>query len=658
MRLKTKLVLAISALVFLIAAVVSGVYVHQLVKAAVQESYSANRMVAQQVWFALQQALETGLKDRTVDPNDPAELRGLVAETVQNDPTLQSVLVSVIRYSSTVYDVNIGDSQGVTILSTNPDNEGKSLPSRPSYNQLLKANPAQMMMEAFGQPRVFDIVVPLENNGKLIATVNVGVHTSLLRAVYQPLLRNAIKLMALALIVALVAAFLLSNFALRPMTEISRQLDKLTAAEGALIEDELASKQDVAVRVSTKIEKIGQRMRNVEEVYSALRENLDQILGNLQDGIILFTGDKRAVLVSEAAGRFLHVDRDALLGRHAEEIFHRSTLLGRTLRDAVQAGINIVKEEIRTEGGRRIQASVDFIYDEETNQDLGALVTLHDLEMAAEIESELELSRRMAAIGRLTSGVGHEVKNPINAIVVHLELLKSKIGEGNGQAARHLDVIDVEIRRLDRVVQTLVDFSRPVELQLREQDLRLVIRDVLALASDELETRKVTLISHMPEQPLIANVDADLLKQAALNVIQNGGQAMPDGGRLEVWLEEEKNHVEPFSASPGTNRLNGEKTAHATPGSAVLRIADEGTGIPEEIREKIFDLYFTTKTGGSGIGLAMTYRILQLHHGSIDVESKLGRGTEFRLRIPLAATDRGRRYLQPVNAEDEKRSGE
>ena len=95
MRLKTKLVLAISALVFLIAAVVSGVYVHQLVKAAVQQSYGANRMVAQQVWFALQQALEIGLKDRTVDPNDPAELRGLVAETVQNDMTLQSVLSSV-----------------------------------------------------------------------------------------------------------------------------------------------------------------------------------------------------------------------------------------------------------------------------------------------------------------------------------------------------------------------------------------------------------------------------------------------------------------------------------------------------------------------------------------------------------------------------------
>ena len=145
----------------------------------------------------------------------------------------------------------------------------------------------------------------------------------------------------------------------------------------------------------------------------------------------------------------------------------------------------------------------------------------------------------MAAIGRLTSGVGHEVKNPINAIVVHLELLKAKLGDAEGPAMRHLDVIDVEIRRLDRVVQTLVDFSRPVELQLREQDLRLVVGDVLALAADELSTRNVTLVSRMPDEPLIANVDADLLKQAALNVIQNGAQAMPEGGRLEVILEED-----------------------------------------------------------------------------------------------------------------------
>ena len=629
MRLKTKLVLAITSLVFLIAGLLSLVYVGQLLHAAVQQSYDTNHMVANQVRLALQKALETGLQDQKVDPNNPAELRALATQAVRDDAALQTVIDSVNHYSLTVYDINIGDSQSSTLLSTNPENQDKPLPVRPNYHQLLVANPVQLMREVFGPPRVFEVVVPLERNGDLFASVHVGVRTTLLRAVYAPWLAEALTLMGFALGTALVVAFLLSNLALRPLEEISLQLDRWTAASEAAEDTEKAPRQDTAARVSNKIEKIGQRIRNVEEVFSALKENLDQILGNLQDGILLFTGDGRAVLVSEAARRFLAIDRDAILGRHAREIFDRSTVLGHTLREAFDAGVNLVQEEVLTESGRRIQASVDFIHDDRANQELGALVTLHDLESVAEIESELELSRRMAAIGRLTSGVGHEVKNPINAIVVHLELLKTKLGDNSTGAQRHLEIIDAEIHRLDRVVQTLVDFSRPVELKLLEQDLRPVVADVLALAAEELSTRNVTLVSHLPDRPLIAKVDADLLKQATLNVIQNGAQAMPEGGRLEVTLEESRK-------------------------SALLRIADEGHGIPAELRGKIFDLYFTTKTEGSGIGLAMTYRILQLHHGSVEVQSRQGRGTEFLLRIPLAATDWGRRYPPPAEIQIEK----
>jgi signal transduction histidine kinase len=627
MRLKTKLVLAITLLVFLIAELLSLVYVSQLLHTAVQQSYDTNRMVANQVRFALQNALETGLKDQKVDPNNPAQLRNLAAEAVRDNAALQAVIDSVNRYSLTVYDINIGDNQRSTLLSTNPENEDKPLPARPNYLDLLDANPIELMQEVFGPPKVYDVVAPLERNGQPFATVHVGVRTTFLRAVYEPWLSATITLMVLVLGAALIAAFLLSNLALRPLEEISLQLDYWTAAS----EDEkkVAAKEDTAARVSNKIDFIGQRMRNVEEVFSALKENLDQILGNLQDGILLFTGDGRAVLVSESARRFLAIDRGAILGRHAREIFDSSTVLGQMLREAFDAGTALAQVEIRTETGRRIQVSVDLIHDDRTSPGLGALVTLHDLESVEEIGSELEISRRMAAIGRLTSGVGHEVKNPINAIVVHLELLKTKLGDASAPAVRHLEVIDAEIHRLDRVVQTLVDFSRPVELRLSEQDLRPVISDVLALAAEELSTHHVTLVSRLPSKPLVANIDADLLKQAVLNVIQNGAQAMQQGGRLEVILEEEGK-------------------------TAVLRVSDEGPGIPEDIREKIFDLYFTTKSGGSGIGLAMTYRILQFHHGSVEVESEVDRGAEFLLRIPLAATEWGRRHLPPASTANEK----
>jgi signal transduction histidine kinase len=627
MRLKTKLVLAITSLVLLISGVVSLVYVTQLLDAAVKQTYQTNWMVANQVRFALQQALEEGLRDRTVDPNNPAQLRNLEAQAIHDSAALQAVMDSVNRYSLTIYDINIGDSESRVIESTNPDNEDKPLPVRPDYKQLLNADALELYRDVFGPPRVFDVVVPLDRNGEPFATVHVGARTTLLRAAYAPWLHEAFTLTGFALGAALITALLLSNLALRPLEEISMQLDYWTAASEPSDEGDAAPRQDTPERVSTKIERIGQRMRNVEEVFSALKENLDQILGNLQDGILLFSSDGRAVLVSEAARRFLHIEGRRILGQHAQEVFDEFTVLGRTLRTAFEEGTPLAHEEVLTETGRRIQASLDFIYENDTHQGLGALVTLHDLDSVQEIESELELSRRMAAIGRLTSGVGHEVKNPINAIVVHLELLKNKIGDANAPAARHLEVIEAEIHRLDRVVQTLVDFSRPVELQLREQDLRQVIGDVLALSAEELSTRNVTLESALASNPLVANVDADLLKQAVINVIQNGAQAMPEGGRLRVTLEDDRKN-------------------------AVLRIADEGVGIPDEIRDKIFDLYFTTKSGGSGIGLAMTYRILQLHHGSVEVQSNLNRGTEFVFRIPLTAAEWGRRHLQPAMMEN------
>jgi signal transduction histidine kinase len=621
MSLKTKLVLAITSLVFLVTVVLSLVYVSQLLRSIVTQSYDTNVLVARQIRYALQLALENGLKDQKVNPNDQEQLRQLTAAAIRDNEALTAVVSSVNRYSPTVYDISIGDSRNRALLTTGPSGDDEPLPVRPNYQKLSDSNALELVETVFGQAKVYDVTLPLERNGELFATVHVGVRTTLLRDPYQAQLTPALTLMGLALATSLLVAFLLGNLALRPMEELSMQLDYWTpTAEDVQVEDR---GQDTVVRVSNKIERIGQRMRNVEEVFSALKENLDQVLGNLQDGILLFTGDGRAVLVSNAVKRFLHLDRNVLLGQHARDIFDRSTMLGRTVRDAWDAGLTLVQEEIVTESGNRIEVSLDFIHDDRSRQGLGALLTLHDQESVEVIENELELSRRMAAIGRLTSGVGHEVKNPINAIVVHLELLKTKLGTSGSPSNRHLEVIDSEIHRLDRVVQTLVDFSRPVEVKLVEYDLRHVVADVVTLAAAEMSTRQVDLTSQLPDYPLTVKVDVDLLKQAVLNVVQNGAQAMPDGGKLEVMLLEDGK-------------------------SAVIQVQDHGAGISEELREKIFDLYFTTKKGGSGIGLAMTYRILQLHHGSIDVQSELGRGSVFQLRIPLSATDRGRRHPQPT----------
>src|SRR5262249_35119332 len=314
-----------------------------------------------------------------------------------------------------------------------------------------------------------------------------------------------------------------------------------------------------------------------KEVFSALKENLDQMMANLQDGVMLFTSDFNVVLVSASAERFIGKPRGEMLGRHPAEIFSRDSRLGSAILEAFDSRTPLASEEIENEQGRNIQIALDFI--EERGERIGALLTLRDAESVHRIEDEIELSRRLSAIGRLTSGVAHEVKNPINAIVVHLEVLRQKMKEIDPDTRRHVDVIGTEIQRLDRVVQTLVDFTRPVELRLSDTDLRKVVEDVVMLASPAAERHNVAIERQASQEPLPVRVDVDLVKQAILNIVLNGLQAMPQGGKLKIHSRRDSDGV-------------------------LLTIRDQGSGIPENIRDKIFNLYFTTKSGGSGIGLA------------------------------------------------------
>src|ERR1700727_1521412 len=623
MRLKTKLVLAITGLVFLVVCTLSWIFLGQLLRQRMSQAYSANDMVAHQISLATQRTLA----DKVV-ANDPTALRDAVAKALRSDAGLTALLNSAIRYSPTIFDVTIADSEGRGLLSTDPTNLDHLVPQRPEYAELESGGLVQLLKVVFGPPRVYNLTLPLERNFEPFATVRVGVRTTFLRFVVEPWLIAALMYTGVAILCSLIFAAFLANLALKPIEQIGARLDALALAEAEVAGGAAgAAGGDAVVLGSHKIERIGRRMRNVEEGFSALKENLDQIMTNLQDRILLYTHDARAVLVSDSVERFLGVSRAEILGAKLHEVFSRNTRLGRLVRESFDARMALVQEEITTETGRHVEISLDFIHDDRAvypQETLGALLTLHDVESVREIESALELSRRRAPIGRLTAGVGHEVKNPINAIVVHLELMRNKLGDADHRAMRLLEVIESEIQRLDRVVQTLVDFSRPVELQLKEQDLRRIVSGVLMLASAELETHNVYVESDLPDHPVAVKVDSDLLKQALLNVILNGAQAMADGGKLEVRLAED-------------GRM------------ALISIQDHGSGIPADIRDKIFDLYFTTKKDGSGIGLAMTYRIVELHNGSIEVESDATHGTTFILRFPLANPQEGRArgYFMP-----------
>lgn len=223
------------------------------------------------------------------------------------------------------------------------------------------------------------------------------------------------------------------------------------------------------------------------------------------------------------------------------------------------------------------------------------------------------LTRRMAALGRLTAGVAHEVKNPLNAMTIHLELLKQKLaGPVPGAALRHAEVIGTEIRRLDEVVQGFVKFVRPDDMAMADVPIGPLLTAVRESVADEASRAGVDVQVVVPRTPLVALGDAPLLRQALLNLAQNALQAMPAGGRLTM-----------------RGRDSGD-------GRIELRFEDTGVGIAPDDLARIFDLYFTTRTQGSGIGLSLVFRTVQMHDGDIRVESTVGVGSTFVVTLPRA----------------------
>jgi signal transduction histidine kinase len=237
----------------------------------------------------------------------------------------------------------------------------------------------------------------------------------------------------------------------------------------------------------------------------------------------------------------------------------------------------------------------------------------HNVDQLLErMASQLDVASRLAAISRLTGGVAHEIKNPLNAIALRLDLLRAKLGAPEEELVKEIDVLSKEVLRLDRVVKTFLDFSRPVEVHFEDVDLAALAREVTELMAPQARLAQIEIEIGAPAEAVLVRGDADMLKQVLLNLVTNAMDVMKNGGRLHIAVG---------------------RAGHVS----TLEVADTGPGIPPALRDKVFQLYFTTKPRGSGIGLALTYRAVQLHNGTITFTSEEGRGTTFHLQFPAAA---------------------
>jgi len=610
LSLKTKFTLASSLLVLSVATLISGLYLARLMRQTLRQANDNAGFVAQQVIDACGKALkeeaERGSGPVSLEVSD---MREYVRQAFDNSSSLNSLIESDIGISPTIYEITISDINGVVLVSTDSSLRGQKVARRPPVNSLVRAGFFQQLRELYGPPQTYEFSLPFQLSDVPFGDIRVGLSSALIRDQISPGLESA-GLWALgSVLLSTLLAFIVSSIALAPIGRISAQLDRISA--GQFDTEPVVERGDELGAVSTKIVGIGRQLHDVREIFSTLRENLNQVMSGLEDGLLLFNAEGRAMLVSPAAGKFLGVPSQELQGRRVSEIL--------TARHPLRAILHIEGETIEPVEGKevtlhangrpqRVGVSVQVI--REHGARMGTLVTLRDLESLERIGSHLQVSERLAALGRVTAGVAHEVKNPLNSMRLWLEVLKGDMPV-KPEPQQAVKMLDTEIDRLDRAVKTFLNFTRPVELKLEETDLRTLLEEVLDAARPSIVRAGLALSADLPGDLPPVIVDRQLMHQSILNLVLNACDFTDPGGRIKLGL-----------------RREGEL--------AVITVEDSGRGIPPEDQKKIFQLFFTTRPGGTGIGLANTFRFVQLHNGRIEFESEAGHGTTFRVELPFA----------------------
>jgi signal transduction histidine kinase/HAMP domain-containing protein len=551
-------------------------------------SRSTDFMIAQ-IFEQVRLALSQG------DPDVPKALRG-------SEP-LRKLLDSTVAFGPAVVSAQIVANDGTVIVAANGDGEGKPALNLPSVKELDEQAAQWLLFRSIPSlltAKVYEARRRIDINGNPAATISVGVTTALIADQARHLLMVIVATAALVIAVAMLAVLLIANRILERLAILSRGIEQLAAGK---------SPSEVPIsgtgELSTLAEKFNELSRQVRADRSRLdsdQSHLFDVVRTIQDAVVLLDANGVVLFANKEAQERLAPKNGTLEGaslaaaldpEHPLLALVQSTVAGTEAHDvplALPAGGTYLVSFFRL-GRERVPA--------------GLLIVLRDLQPVIELETALDSSNRLARLGTLISGLAHQLRSPLNGMNMRLELLRHEAGDAG---AKHIDKLRHEVTRLDEAVEALLRFMRPEQLKLSEFDVNALLRELGARVAGE----KIKVEYQL--DPALSPVHADrgLIYEALTNLITNAEQAMPEGGELQL-----------------ASRLQG---------SAIeITIADRGPGISKEQLDRIFDLYYTTKAGGSGLGLPFAMRAIELSGGKIAIDSELGQGTVCKVTIPIAA---------------------
>ncbi len=359
-------------------------------------------------------------------------------------------------------------------------------------------------------------------------------------------------------------------------------------------------------------------------------DRIAAVLDSLNDGLMIADNEHILVLSNKASERLL-----PLTGREGADLLLWEAIADDEISSFLQRTMvgqeSVVDREFTFERGsspRILAISVTPLV--RSGEITGTIVHIEDVSQRRGREARLRRAESLASLTTLAAGVAHEIKNPLGSIGIHMQLIQKALAavsdERTGTIREYVDVVNEEVERLNRIVVDFLFAVRPMDTTLEDRELNPILKDLLDFVRFELEEAGVAIAADLSEDLPLLRLDEKYVKQAVLNIVKNAISAMPDGGTLTI-----------------TTRQQGDEV--------LLRISDTGEGMGEDVLNKIFEPYFTTRDFGSGIGLTLVYKIVREHMGDISVVSQEGKGTSFTILLPIP--QREQHLLSWRGADDE-----
>ena len=345
------------------------------------------------------------------------------------------------------------------------------------------------------------------------------------------------------------------------------------------------------------------------------------ILDSIDRGIVTVDLQGKITSFNRALEEILEVEAKTIVDHYLEEAFGREDPLYQLLKESIQEEAHSKDRDLAYTGKKgRIKPLrvTTFPLRKKTGERVGGILLVKDMSEISKLEERVQRASRLAALGQLTQRLVHEIRNPLSAMDINLQLLQERLGSRSEdpEIGRYLEIISTETRRLNEVLRNVQVFSKPESPDLETVDLHQIIDQVLFLIREEASRKKIEIAESLQAKYSMVKADPDQMKQVFLNLFKNSIEAMSEGGKFEV-----------LSRNDGQYKIIG------------VELVDTGSGIPMANLQHVFDPYFTTKKKGTGLGLSIVHNIIAQHGGSIDVTSWLGEGTIFSIILPLASVE-------------------